>query len=52
VAAPVQLPIQFIQHHVGQHGRQHAMDTKDNFVFERRIRLRRAMTILDLRRKR
>jgi hypothetical protein len=37
--------------HAARRG-DHAMDTKDNFVFERRIRLRRKVAILDLRRKR
>jgi hypothetical protein len=41
-----------VQKQIGQHGTDHPMDTKDNFVFERRIRLRRSMTVLDLRRKR
>jgi hypothetical protein len=40
-----------VHEQIGQQRTHHAMDTKDNFVFERRIRLRRAVAILDLRRE-
>jgi hypothetical protein len=36
---------------VGQQAAEHAMDTKDNFEFERVVALRRSESVLDLRLK-
>ena len=40
-----------IKQHVGQQWAHHATYTKDNFEFERRIALNRALRIVDMRRK-
>jgi hypothetical protein len=40
-----------VQKNVGQQRRRHAMDTKGNFEFERRVALQRTRLVLDLRRK-
>ena len=52
VAALFKLLIQWIKHHVGQERRNYAIDTKDNFEFERQIALCRSASLVDMRRKR
>ena len=51
VATPLKLPIQIRDQEVGEQRREHAMDTKNNFEFERQIALNRSDTMLDLRLK-
>jgi hypothetical protein len=41
-----------VQEEIGQDGAGHSLNAKDNFAFERGIRLDRCACILDLRRKR
>jgi hypothetical protein len=50
--ATFKLTIHLIQQHVGQQRREHATDTKGNFVFDREVALDRSRPVLDMRRKR
>jgi hypothetical protein len=51
VAATLKLAIQFIQHEVREQGREHSLNAKGNFRFERTIVDWRSGFVLDLRRK-
>jgi hypothetical protein len=51
VTALLQFLIQHVEHHIRQQGRQHSLNAKGNFRFERTIVDWRSGFVLDLRRK-
>jgi hypothetical protein len=51
MAAPLQLPVQYIEHQVRQQRREHSPNAKANFQFERVVRGWRDAPVLDLRLK-
>src|SRR3954452_21613195 len=48
---PVEQPFEPVQCNVGEQGGHHSPNAKDNFAFDRGIRLDRGACVLDLRRK-
>lgn len=52
MVAALQFLVHLIKQHIGQQRREHAMDTKANFEFDRDVKLNRSLSVLDLRRKR